>query len=88
MCAIDHSTDLADHVRENVLNRQLPDLSLSHSYEMFLDGSNRVALVKSPIEVRQQLCMCASHNRVNVAGVCVQHGRARRCELQSNGAVG
>jgi len=51
MCSIDHSTDLADHVREHVLTRQLPDLSLSHSYEMFLDGNNKVALVKSPIEV-------------------------------------
>ena len=57
MCAIDHSTDLADHVRENVLNRQLPDLSLSHSYEMFLDGNNKVALVKSPIEVGRH-CAC------------------------------
>lgn len=51
MCSIDASTELGDHVRANVLNRQLPDLSLSHSYEMFLDGSNKVALVKSPIEV-------------------------------------
>ena len=40
MCSIDASTELGDHVRANVLNRQLPDLSLSHSYEMFLDGSN------------------------------------------------
>lgn len=38
LCSIDQKTDLADHVRQNVLNRQLPDLSLSHSYEMFLDG--------------------------------------------------
>jgi len=51
LCSIDQKTDLADHVRQNVLNRQLPDLSLSHSYEMFLDGNNKVALVKSPIEV-------------------------------------
>ena len=80
MCSIDHSTDLADHVRKNVLNRQLPDLSLSHSYEMFLDGNNKVALVKSPIEV----CRFANavHNVMCGAGVCMQHGSTRGCEMQ------
>jgi hypothetical protein len=50
MCSIDQQNELADHVREQVLNRQLPDLSLSHSYEMFMTD-DRVALLKSPIEV-------------------------------------
>lgn len=50
MCSIDQQNDLADHVREQVLNRQLPDLSLSHSYEVFMTD-DKVALLKSPIEV-------------------------------------
>lgn len=50
MCSIDQQNELADHVREQVLSRQLPDLSLSHSYEMFMTD-DKVALLKSPIEV-------------------------------------
>jgi hypothetical protein len=52
MAALNENSDIGRRVRHQVLNRSLPELSLSHKYELYHTGE-KLVLTKQPLEVFQ-----------------------------------
>ena len=54
MAALNENTEVGRQIRARVANKELPELSLSHKFELYHTG-DRLLLTKHPLEVRSGL---------------------------------